>query len=441
MSNAIYWFTNDLRLDDNLALKNAIKEEVSIDFIYCLDPQLLRANRLTCKGLGKYRYRFLMESLIELDEQLKKYGQHLRVYYQRPLAVIEHLYLTQDVRRIYHSVHAGTDENGILKSLLNRFNDLEFHCAHTYTLFEPDNLPFIIDDLPPTFTAFRQSIENAAIPIMLPQSIPKVWPSSVSPPSHWLKNLPLVNSGSDPFYNGGPISGLKHVKNYFNYAFAQSYKQTRNTLDDWNESTKFSAWLSQGCISARQVFSELKKHETLFGANDSTYWILFELYWREYFQWYAHKFKNKLFAFSGISGNKPMKSFYAERFQRWKNGNTPYPIVNACMKQLNATGYMSNRGRQLAASCLIHEFQLDWRYGAAYFEQQLIDYDVASNWGNWQYLAGVGADPRGGRQFNLAKQTKTYDPEGKFIHSWNGYSNNENIDSTDAADWPISPHS
>ena len=88
------------------------------------------------------------------------------------------------------------------------------------------------------------------------------------------------------------------------------------------------------------------------------------------------------------------------------------------MKQLNHTGYMSNRGRQIVASCFIHELGLDWRYGATYFEQQLIDYDVASNWGNWQYLAGVGADPRGCRQFNLKKQTQQHDPKGEFMDKW-----------------------
>lgn len=98
---------------------------------------------------------------------------------------------------------------------------------------------------------------------------------------------------------------------------------------------------------------------------------------------------------------------------------------------------MSNRGRQLVASCFVHELELDWRYGAAFFEQQLIDYDVASNWGNWQYLAGVGADPRGHRRFDLQKQAHQYDPDGEFIKRWNG-----NVESTldwiDAADWPVS---
>jgi deoxyribodipyrimidine photo-lyase len=107
------------------------------------------------------------------------------------------------------------------------------------------------------------------------------------------------------------------------------------------------------------------------------------------------------------------------------------------MKQLKATGYLSNRGRQIAASCLVNELETDWRYGAAWFEHQLCDYDVASNWGNWQYIAGVGVDPRGGRHFNLQKQTETYDPTGSYVARWSPGPVLQTLDTRDAADWPI----
>jgi deoxyribodipyrimidine photo-lyase len=107
------------------------------------------------------------------------------------------------------------------------------------------------------------------------------------------------------------------------------------------------------------------------------------------------------------------------------------------MSQLNAEGYMSNRGRQIVASCLVNELSLDWRFGAAYFAQKLIDYDFASNWGNWQYIAGVGTDPRGGRHFNLSKQRAVYDPNFTFINSWQGERCDQYLDSADIVDWPI----
>ena len=107
------------------------------------------------------------------------------------------------------------------------------------------------------------------------------------------------------------------------------------------------------------------------------------------------------------------------------------------MKELNATGFLSNRGRQIVASCLVNELAIDWRYGAAYFEQQLLDYDVGSNWGNWQYLAGVGADPRGKRHFDLEKQTKQFCPDGLYINKWQASNPILYLDSVDAVDWPI----
>jgi len=99
--------------------------------------------------------------------------------------------------------------------------------------------------------------------------------------------------------------------------------------------------------------------------------------------------------------------------------------------------YPIDRGRQIVASCFVNELAMDWRYGAAYFEQILIDYDVASNWGNWQYLAGVGADTRDKRHFNLEKQTQQFDPQNHYIKRWNGDTKLQKLDSVDAADWPI----
>lgn len=124
-----------------------------------------------------------------------------------------------------------------------------------------------------------------------------------------------------------------------------------------------------------------------------------------------------------------------ELFKQWCSGDTDYPIVNAIMKQLNTTGYISNRGRQVVASCFVNELGLDWRYGAAYFQQQLIDHDVASNWGNWRYIAGVGADPRGGRHFNLEKQTNIYDPLGDYIAEWGAHQIQETFDSLSLDSW------
>ncbi|WP_152557184.1 DASH family cryptochrome, partial [Photobacterium sanctipauli] len=232
---------------------------------------------------------------------------------------------------------------------------------------------------------------------------------------------PLLSKKFTSEFNGGETAGLEQMANYFASSAPSNYKETRNGLDGWDYSTKFSPWLALGCLSAKSVLAALAQYQQAqCEQSGSSDWIKYELMWREYFQWYGHKYGHRLFQFRGIKDSSPNTAFYPERFRRWCEGNTPYPLVNALMNQLRQTGYMSNRGRQIAASCLTNELSLDWRYGASYFEEHLIDYDIASNWGNWQYLAGVGADPQGHRHFNIEKQTDDYDPDRTFINKWGG---------------------
>ena len=169
-----------------------------------------------------------------------------------------------------------------------------------------------------------------------------------------------------------------------------------------NYSTKFSAWLGLGCLSPREIYYELKKYERQFSANESTYWLEFELLWRDYFRFMMKKYSNLFFQQTGIKAKTDLLHQHNnDTLLTWINGKTGVDFIDANMIELKLTGFMSNRGRQNVASYLCNDLKLDWRYGAAYFEQQLIDYDVCSNWGNWAYLAGVGNDPRGNRVFNI----------------------------------------
>jgi len=163
----------------------------------------------------------------------------------------------------------------------------------------------------------------------------------------------------------------------------------------------------------------LKKYETEFGANDSTYWLVFELLWRDYFRFMMKKHQSKFFQPSGIKYSTTRKvNNDSQKLQNWIEGKTGIEFVDANMIELKLTGFMSNRGRQNVASYLCNDLKLDWRLGAAYFEEQLIDYDVCSNWGNWAYLAAVGNDPRDNRYFNIEKQATTYDTKRKFRDLW-----------------------
>lgn len=448
MPGAIYLFSNDLRLADNEAIMNAAAHAAankqSLTFIHCLDPQALKAKNYNRKYLGLIGYRFLLESLDDLEGQLAAQGQQLLRFFASAGAVLSRLHEQYNVKSVFVSAQAGLNERKTLAKLKQRYPGLQINEYHTHTLFKPVNLPFPLPQLPSSFSKFRRIVEplrsRICTPTPTPTDLGQAAPQLTA--IDWMGNYPVAPTPSpneaQAWIRGGEQAAKKHLALYFRSDAANKYKQTRNALDDFDSSTKLSPWLANGSLSARQALFALTQFEHEHGANESTYWIFFELLWREYFQWYAHTHNEKMFAFIGLNSHAPLTSFYDTRFQSWCHGNTPYPIVNACMNQLNKTGYISNRARQIAASCFVNELGLDWRYGAAYFQEKLVDYDVASNWGNWQYIAGVGADTKGGRHFNLEKQTQIYDPESAYIQKWAGQITNPTpLDSIDPVGWPI----
>jgi len=432
----LVWFNHDLRLDDNAAVLNAASDCEQLIYLYCLDPALELPVYFQCRRLGPHRKRFLNESLRDLDKSLKKTGGRLTILKKPALIAISDLIEDYGVSVVYCHRSGSVEEQSTLRELNRSFPKLDIQVHEGFTLFDEAALPFPLAWLPPSFTPFRKQVE--ALDITPPLDAPQSLPSSPSQLPFTPIREPDAPPQEVPEFIGGERAAQRHLHRYFSGNAASDYKNTRNSFDTWAHSTKLSPWLAHGNLSARRIIQALNDYEHRVGKNESTYWIYFELLWREYFQWYARKHGARLFHFRGLKQSTPNTSFYAERFCKWREGTTPWPIVNACMRQLKHTGYLSNRGRQLVASCLVNELQLDWRYGAAYFEEQLIDFDVASNWGNWQYLAGVGADPRGQRHFDLEKQQQRYDPTGTFTRTWAGESPCAALDSLDAAGWPRS---
>jgi deoxyribodipyrimidine photo-lyase len=214
---------------------------------------------------------------------------------------------------------------------------------------------------------------------------------------------------------------MRHLARYFERKLAHTYKATRNGLTGTDYSSKFSPWLASGALSARTAYAALKQFELEAGANDGTYWLWFELLWRDYFRFLHLKYGVQLYRERGLahaSQDLATTQHKPGGFNRWCQGETGEPLVDAGMRELKATGYLSNRLRQVVASYLIHDLRCDWRAGAAWFESQLLDFDIYSNQGNWLYIAGRGTDPRGGRRFNPQKQTQDHDPQGHYRALW-----------------------
>ncbi|CAD7971109.1 unnamed protein product [Amoebophrya sp. A120] len=224
------------------------------------------------------------------------------------------------------------------------------------------------------------------------------------------------------YYRGGERSGLKRLQYHFwETDLASTYKQTRNGSLGNEYSTKFSLSLSTGCVSPRTILHELAKYEIDRFRNDSTYWIVFELLWRDFLHFAIRKFHEKFFDEGGITGK--LRSWESCTLRRdrnylaWCKGETGIPFIDSAMKELKKTGFMSNRGRQNVASFLIYNLKIDWRFGAEYFEHALIDHDTAANYGNWLTIAGIGFQTRD-NIFNVVKQSRQYEQTGAHMRYW-----------------------
>ncbi|MCG3885442.1 DASH family cryptochrome [Photobacterium leiognathi] len=436
---ALYWLTQDLRLHDNEIFHQVRDHADNLLCVYFIEPQWQTFNRYQLKSMGEIRHRFLLQSLQTLHANLTRLGQQLVVVQAEPLLSLPALIQQHRINVIYRSHHCGWYEQQQWQYIKQYFPHLRFVEVDTHTLYSQQQLPFHLSDMPSGYSKFRKLIErdtNVTKPLPQPEYLPP--PPKMNSSDYLDIGRVYIADNPNVEWQGGENAALMHLQRYFSCDAPANYKETRNALAGWELSTKFSPWLACGALSAKTIMAALKDYEQNVTANSSTYWIFFELLWREFFQWHAHVVGRHLYRFSGVQNKRLLTSFYPSRFKQWCSGSTPYPLVNAFMKQLNQTGYMSNRGRQIVASCLVNELSLDWRYGAAYFEQQLIDHDVASNWGNWQYIAGVGTDSRDKRWFDIEKQTRLFDPDHAFIRHWHGDETLYPLDTYDIDDWPIS---
>ncbi|MCE2570689.1 DASH family cryptochrome [Motilimonas eburnea] len=441
MKSGLFWFGQDLRLQDNRTLAQFAQQVDALGLVYVVDPRWFASTNYHHKWVGEQRWRLICESLQQLRDQLHPHGHELLVVHGKPEQVIPQLAQQWQVDVVGHGEQVGLFEQQLWRQIQQTLPGLEYISCWDSTLFSLSQLNMTSETLG-SFSRFRKVIEKTPLLPRPPYhfeltALPTSLVNREQAKQGWMG---LANYGEGAceqrLLEGGELSAIAHMQRYFRSGAPARYKQTRNELDGWQNSSKLSHFLALGNVSPRQVWQQIKGYESEFGANDSTYWLGFELWWREYFQWLALHIKADLYRFQGLATKPPLTSYYSGRFIQWCQGQTPFPLVNACMKQLNQTGYMSNRGRQIVASCLVNELGVDWRYGAAYFQQQLADHDVAANWGNWQYIAGVGVDPRGGRHFNVAKQTEHYDPLGDFVARWQGDAGQLPLDSIDAADWP-----
>ncbi|KAH9875002.1 hypothetical protein J1614_004490 [Plenodomus biglobosus] len=310
----------------------------------------------------------------------------------------------------------------------------------------PTQLPPLPSDIPPQQYPFTIPTSLDALRTALLSPLEKDPTYNLTEPPQYPTNV----QSAHPF-TGGETSALNRVSHLISSGAMSSYKETRNGMLGLDFSTKLSAFLAQGHLTARHVHWAMFDFENGRGAgkdikgygqgeNAGTAAVRFELLWRDYMRLCMRKFGNRMFHLYGIqsqdakngdksqmkkwkkldksgdAGDDPKQTL--EAFTRFRSGRTGVGLIDASNRELFVTGYTSNRARQNVASFLASHLNIDWRIGAEWYECFLTDYDCASNWGNWQYVAGVGNDPRQGRVFNPVKQAFDYDPKGEYIKAW-----------------------
>lgn len=425
----LVWFRKDLRIHDNEILTEAVRKGGSIIPVYCFDPRQFELTSFNTSKTGLIRAKFLLESVADLRNSFRAAGGDLIIRMGKPESILPELVVKYKVDEVYHHREVASEETGVSTLVENALWKLKINLKHFigHTLYHKEELPFPINAIPDVFTNFRKKVERdssvrncfkAPGAMKFPENmdtgeLPELSELGFTEPE-------FFDDRSVMKFKGGETEALKRLQDYFwNSNSVKTYKQTRNGLIGADYSSKFSAWIALGCLSPREVYWEIKKYEQLHGDSDSTYSLFLELLWRDYFRYMFKKYGNKFFQKAGFKGVAPDEGENQDEFfELWKNAKTGIPFIDANMRELNSTGFMSNRGRQNVASFLVKDLKVNWMWGAAYFEEKLIDYCPANNWGNWAYIAGVGNDPRQYRHFNVLKQAMDYDPQGDYIRLW-----------------------
>ncbi|KAK5735983.1 hypothetical protein LTR17_007818 [Elasticomyces elasticus] len=440
---------------------------------------------------GRLRAKFVAESVWDLKKELETVGSGLAIrvgslkdavqsildgYRERSDAEVHGLWMTdEDAWEEY-------EEQEEVKGLLHK-EDKEFRVLTDEKYFVDDrdlpiNAPRELSDV---FTNYRKTVEPLreaprqelptptelpplpdfvppqAAPFIMPDSLEGMIEALLKPIREDLEvsgmpSMPSETKSAHPFI-GGSKAGQERIRRLLETGAMSGYKDTRNGLLGLDFSTKLSAWLALGSITARQVHwrmmefedgkTDLGKSAQGYGKgeNKGTAAVRFELLWRDYMRLCTRKFGTRLFYLEGYRHDKTAKfkmisSPYTAStekkntkgvndadtratVERWLRGQTGTGLIDASQRELYLTGWTSNRARQNVASYLTKHLSIDWRLGAEWYETNLIDYDVHSNWGNWQYVAGVGNDPRGdARVFNPVKQAVDYDTNGEYVKAW-----------------------
>ncbi|WP_113651878.1 cryptochrome/photolyase family protein [Pedobacter namyangjuensis] len=394
----LFWFRRDLRLEDNAGLYNALKSDNTVLPIFIFDKNILDKLPKT-----DARVTFIYQTIVNLKNQLNKLGSDLLVEYGVPEEIWKKLVEKFDIETVYtnhdYEPYAKKRDSEIAKVLKN--NGIDFKTFKDQVIFEKDEVvksdgkPYTV--FTPYFKIWQQKLNDFYI---------KEYPTK-----KYFKKFAETSPSSTPFLKD---MGFEESKQLFPSANFEeklaSYEKRRDYPAD-DATSRIGLHLRFGTVSIRNALATAIEKK----ANK---WIS-ELAWRDFYMmilWHFPQTQNKAFkpAYDNIEWRNNEKEFKA-----WCNGETGYPLVDAGMKQLNESGFMHNRVRMVVASFLCKHLLIDWRWGETYFAEKLLDYEMASNVGGWQWACGSGNDAAPYfRVFNPELQLKKFDPKMEYVFKW-----------------------
>jgi deoxyribodipyrimidine photo-lyase len=409
MKTGIWWIRRDLRLTDNQALAEALRQASTVIPVFILDPKLWSSD-----FVGPARLAFLLDGLRTLDASLRERGSRLIERQGDPLEVLTFLCQETQAEDIFaeedYSPYARQRDGKIALTL-------PLQLVPGVTTFPPQMLTKAKGEPYTVFTPFSRiwrSLPALGLPLPAPEHMPAI-------PE--LKSLEIPTQPQHPTaspFKAGEQEAQKRLSNFANSSIFD-YAGTRNRMD-LDGTSQLSPYLRLGMLSARQaVWASREASEAAETPKDregAETWLN-ELIWREFYATILYYFPSvRGTAFKADLRDIPWRNDPAE-LAAWKAGQTGYPVVDAAMRQLNATGWMHNRARMITASFLTKDLLIDWREGEQFFMQQLLDGDPASNNGGWQWTAGTGTDAAPYfRVFNPILQGRKFDPEGNYVRLW-----------------------
>ncbi len=407
----LIWFRNDLRLHDNEMLVEAIAKSDEILPVYFFDPRNFAYTPQYTYRSGANRAKFLIESVAALRMAFQKLGGNLLVLQGYPEQLLPELVEKYDIAEVFHHREVAKEETQVSTDVEDSLWKLRINLRHFigHTLYNKEDLPFPIKDIPDVFAQFKKKTERDALVktcFLTPEVI------NFSKLAEW-GELPDLNSLVIPdvklndtrfIFKGGEEEGLKHLVELLQQGSALYQKPSKA---DIGFSSKLSAWLSLGCLSPRMVYWQVKDAEETYGSNRNFNQIVLGLFWRDYFRFMFKKHGPDFFDEFSIKPAHDADENENKLFEQWKNGQTGNELVDRYMKEFNSSGFIPHAARLLVSTYLIYVLKIDWLKGAAYFEEVSIDYAPANNWCNWAMVAGGGKMAGSQKNvFNLEKQFK-----------------------------------